>query len=110
MPADPNKQKRKAYYRKCAAQSKRPHLNGKPGSNASGAPKNLQPGMVGYLVTCNLHERLATMEMFRLLNDALKRVSSAAQKFDEDVVCKDTASNGGVVAGGCGNSPKRSHP
>ncbi|VDP87262.1 unnamed protein product [Echinostoma caproni] len=93
MRGDADKRKRKAYYRKCAASSKRAHMDCGVGPKQSNIPKHLQPGMTGYLVTCNQHERFATMEIFRLLNDALKRVCPESRSASD---CESTVKNNTV--------------
>ncbi|KAA0185469.1 hypothetical protein FBUS_07571 [Fasciolopsis buskii] len=108
MPSNPNKQKRKAYYRKCAAHSKRLRVDGKIDLHSSVVPKNLQPGMVGYLVTCNRHERLALMEIFRLLNGALKQVLSVPENSCQDDVNKKSLSSGsGVIDAAESSTPEQ---
>ncbi|CAL8098299.1 unnamed protein product [Calicophoron daubneyi] len=83
---DSDKKKRKAYYRKCAAASKRQRLSC-DSSYAKGksVPKALAPGMTGYIVTCNKRESSALMDAFRLLNDALHRFEECKSAAPDDI-------------------------
>ncbi|KAA3670041.1 tRNA acetyltransferase TAN1 [Paragonimus westermani] len=98
---NPDKRKRKIYYRKCAAAMKRQKLTGTvDGTNfIPTTPKSLTPGMTGYLVTCNQKERFALLEAFRLLNDALQRCSG------HDSSERPTASNVSDLPGDQRSSP-----
>ncbi|KAG5444297.1 THUMP domain-containing protein 1 [Clonorchis sinensis] len=77
--ANLDRKKRKAYYRKSAAACKRQKMasHEDPDRPAQNIPKSLESGMTGYLITCNQKERSAMLESFRLLNDALSRITSS---------------------------------
>ncbi|TGZ63657.1 hypothetical protein CRM22_006800 [Opisthorchis felineus] len=77
--ANLDRKKRKAYYRKSAAACKRQKMANleDPDQPAQNIPKSLESGMTGYLITCNQKERSAMLESFRLLNDALSKITSS---------------------------------
>lgn len=52
------KKRSKAYYRKCAA-----------GAKKAKTSRNIAPGMKGFLVTCNSHEKETVSELYNLLNE-----------------------------------------
>uniref|UniRef100_A0A0R3W2K4 hydroxymethylbilane synthase n=1 Tax=Taenia asiatica TaxID=60517 RepID=A0A0R3W2K4_TAEAS len=75
-----SKNKRKAFYRRCAAGERRAkqRLLEASGSGVTGAPstRRLEPGMTGILLTFNnKEERQALTEAYRLLNEAHKRLN-----------------------------------
>ncbi|CAH8871237.1 unnamed protein product [Trichobilharzia szidati] len=75
MDKQKSKKKRKAYYRKCAAASKKSRVNDSNNNSQTSVPRNLQPGMTGYIMTYNQRERLAHIETYRLLNHTLDEIS-----------------------------------
>lgn len=70
-----NKRKSKSWYRKQAFINKRQKTDGKPGHR-------LAPGLKGFIVTCNDHERDAVKESYNILNEYAEKLYGPEKKVD----------------------------
>ncbi|CAM9648876.1 unnamed protein product [Lampetra fluviatilis] len=92
VPASAGTKRSKAQYMGGAA--KRARTEGGGGGGGSG-PRQLEAGMEGVLLTCNMQERRCTTEGYQMLNEQADRLYGP-EKFDDD---EEEVGGGGAADG-----------